>query len=158
MDLEQLWAIIEASATPAALHARLGALSADELVAFEQVHGALFEQSYRWDLWGAAYVIEGGCGDDTFDYFRAYLISLGRQVFEAALADPDSLAAVGIADGEDWEDWMSPTMMVIHARTGTYAYAAPADPNHAPVGTPTGEEWEEDDLPERFPRLSAKYD
>jgi hypothetical protein len=62
--------------------------------------------SYRGDLWGAAYLINGGASDDGFDYFRGWLIAQGREVFEAAVADPDSLAGVAavraaVAAGED---------------------------------------------------------
>jgi hypothetical protein len=49
-------------------------------------------ESYRWDLWGAAYLINGGCSDDGFDYFRGWLLSQGRAIWQATLADPDSLA------------------------------------------------------------------
>ncbi|GAA1585730.1 hypothetical protein GCM10009678_80400 [Actinomadura kijaniata] len=54
----------------------------------------MLTESYRGDLWGAAYLINGGASDDGFDYFRGWLVSQGRAVYEAALADPDSLAAV----------------------------------------------------------------
>ena len=51
-------------------------------------------QSYRIELWGAAYLLNGGCSDDCFEYFRGWLITQGRAVYEAVLADPDSLADV----------------------------------------------------------------
>jgi hypothetical protein len=51
------------------------------------------------DQWGAAYLANGGCSDDGFDYFRGWLIGQGRKVYETVLADPDSLAAH--ADGRD---------------------------------------------------------
>ncbi|WP_342210876.1 LysR family transcriptional regulator [Streptomyces sp. DH-12] len=43
-------------------------------------------------LWAAAYVINGGCSDDGFDYFRGWLIAQGREVFERAVARPGALA------------------------------------------------------------------
>jgi hypothetical protein len=106
-------------------------------------------------LWGAAYVIEGGCSDDSFDYFRAYLISRGRAVYERAIADPDSLADIELEDGDAWEDWMSPTMVVMHGRTGQYALAGPATGPHPTE--PQGEAWDEDDLAALLPRLAAKH-
>jgi hypothetical protein len=48
--------------------------------------------SYRSSLWAAAYVINGGCSDDGFDYFRGWLMLQGREAFGQAVADPDSLA------------------------------------------------------------------
>ena len=37
-------------------------------------------------------MINGGCSDDGFDYFRGWLIVQGREVFEHVVADPDTLA------------------------------------------------------------------
>jgi hypothetical protein len=157
MDTDGFWAIIERADSPKDLHDRLAKLPAGELADFERHHQQAFVDSYDWGLWGAAYVIHGGCSDDSFDYFRAYLIGRGRAVFEAALADPDSLAAVELDDdGEGWEAWMSPTMYVVKARTGNYGYVAP-DRLPARPAEPAGEDWDEDELDERYPRLTAKY-
>lgn len=155
MDLEAFWSAINAADTPEQLHERLEQLPDEELLSFEQLHEDFMRAAYSWNLWGAAYVINGGCGDDTFEYFRAALISLGRDTFERALRDPDSLADVDLADDEEWEDWMSPTMHVVHARTGKYGFVG--SPVGPPPAAPSGTEWSEEELPERFPRLTAKY-
>ncbi|OSP39974.1 hypothetical protein B7767_28795 [Streptomyces sp. 13-12-16] len=47
-------------------------------------------------LWAAAYVINGGCSDDGFDYFRGWLIAQGRETFERVVADPDALAELPV--------------------------------------------------------------
>ena len=60
------------------------------------VLSGLMADSYRTPLWAAAYVINGGCSDDGFDYFRGWLIVQGRQVFERAVADPDALADLAV--------------------------------------------------------------
>lgn len=54
----------------------------------------LTARAYGWDLWGAAYLLNGGCSDDGFDYFLGWLVGQGREVFDRAVADPDSLADV----------------------------------------------------------------
>ncbi|VVE59175.1 hypothetical protein PAN31117_05280 [Pandoraea anapnoica] len=41
-------------------------------------------------------MINGGCSDDGFDYFRGWLIAQGKRVFMLALAEPDSLAEVDV--------------------------------------------------------------
>ena len=38
-------------------------------------------------LWDAAYLINGGCSDDGFDYFRGWLVDQGRETFERCLAE-----------------------------------------------------------------------
>jgi hypothetical protein len=158
MDLERFWGVFADVDTPGDLHDRLEALDQPALVAFERRHALLHADAYDWGLWGAAYVIHGGCSDDTFSDFRSYL---GRSVFENSLENPDSMADVdGLDDeAEEWEDWSSPTMAVMHRRTGEYDFAGPPDPDRAAPGEPTGEAWNEDadELGRRFPRLTAKY-
>jgi hypothetical protein len=102
MDREQFWALIEAAKAAsggdckrqaAQLVAALRQRSPDDILAYHRVELELMAESYRWDLWGAAYLINGGCSDDGFDYFRGWLLTQGRATWEAAVADPDSLAA-----------------------------------------------------------------
>lgn len=56
--------------------------------------------SYDAKLWLGAVVLLGGCGDDTFADFRGWLIVQGREAFESALADPDSMAGLENFDGD----------------------------------------------------------
>jgi len=70
----------------------LRALSPEEIVAYESRFGYYLDLAYRWDLWGAAYWLYGGCGDDGFWDFRSTIISLGKRRFFRILADPDCLA------------------------------------------------------------------
>ena len=103
MDNGSFWKLIDTSRQAAEgdpeqqlkeLESLLDELSVDELVDFQAIFVSYFRASYTWPLWGAAYVIGGGCSDDGFDYFRGWLISRGEKVFSAALADPDTLASV----------------------------------------------------------------
>jgi Protein of unknown function (DUF4240) len=96
MTNEAFWSIIEdavqySGGRPelflASTTSSLGALAPDEVIGFQRVQDYHLRRSYSWDLWGAAYILLGGCGDDMFDYFRAWLVSQGRAVFEAAIAN-----------------------------------------------------------------------
>jgi hypothetical protein len=158
MDADGFWEIIDRASSPDALQRELATLPNSELADFEVEHAKAYAATYDWGLWGAAYVIAGGCSDDSFDYFRSYVIGLGRRVYEAALANPDSLADVDVDDGEEWEDWMSPTLAIVEERTGKYERIA-AERHPAQPGEPTGDDWEEepDELAARFPRLWAKH-
>ncbi len=42
-------------------------------------------------LWASAVTMMNSCSDDSFEYFRGWLIAQGRDVYLAALRDPDSL-------------------------------------------------------------------
>ena len=44
------------------------------------------------DVWAAAYLIGGGCSDDSFIDFRARLISQGRGWYQKAADSPGNLA------------------------------------------------------------------
>jgi Protein of unknown function (DUF4240) len=48
----------------------LSARSVDEMLAFDRIVSELMDRSYRNELWAAGYLINGGCSDDGFDYFR----------------------------------------------------------------------------------------
>ncbi len=73
---------------------QLSAMTVDDIFGFDYRLDKYLEKSYNSDLWAAAYIVCGGCSDDGFDYFRAWLISKGRDVFENALENPDSLIDV----------------------------------------------------------------
>ena len=108
MTLDTFWKIIDdarhstqrASEIPDWLVDYLSRLEAREIAGFESRLRECMHWSYDAHLWLAAVVVLGGCGDDSFDYFRAWLISQGRGAFESALADTDSMAAFESFDGE----------------------------------------------------------
>src|SRR5215467_7457478 len=108
MPADQFWQIIERAAPPnhdsddlhmEALRAVLRELSLEEIISFEVAFRRYLNEAYTWELWGAAYVINSGCSDDGFEYFRRWLVSKGRDVYELALADPDSLAQSDVQSG-----------------------------------------------------------
>jgi hypothetical protein len=74
------------------LEAELEVLSHDEFAGFVAHFSRHHSEACRHDLWAVAYVVMGGCGDDSFMDFRTWLVARGRSVYAAALRDPDSLA------------------------------------------------------------------
>ncbi|MEU5878917.1 DUF4240 domain-containing protein [Spirillospora sp. NPDC047279] len=107
MDTTAFWALIDearaqtpaydheyerAEAVAAAVTRTLTTRPLPEIIAAQQTLWDLLSDSYRNPLWAAAYLINGGCSDDGFDYFRGWLITQGQEVHERAVADPDSLA------------------------------------------------------------------
>ena len=103
MNRDEFWRIIDAAhaAAPSSMDLKieslrrlLGELTDSDLSDFGEFFVAAKAQSYTWPLSGAAYVINAGCSDDSFDDFRAALISYGEQRFMSALRDPDSLAEI----------------------------------------------------------------
>lgn len=47
-----------------------------DIIMFDFIFNTYYLKSYTSDLWAAAYIIMGGCSDDCFDYFRAFLLYL----------------------------------------------------------------------------------
>ncbi len=73
-------------------------------MAFDDFIDQCRARAYRRDLWAAAYIINGGCSDDGFEYFRAWLIAQGQRIFEDAIRDPASLeTAIPMDSGWDAE-------------------------------------------------------
>jgi hypothetical protein len=138
---------------PEILQAILEQLPAAEIAAFDLIFNRKYFAAYRWDLWGAAYVIGGGCSDDGFMDFRSELISRGQAVYETALANPESLADVEPSI-EGLEGWQYVAGRAYEKKTGQRL----PDIEERQTEEPAGRHWEEEELPTLFPRLSAKFD
>jgi hypothetical protein len=139
------------------LEQRLGQLPAQQIADHQRIRHRLDERAYTWDLWGAAYVIEDGCSDDCFRDFRSYLISLGREPYEAALRDPDSLAPI-VQDAETG-DWENADSVAADAYESATEEDMPVDDSDL-SGDPRGEPWDdeaEDTLVQRYPRLAERF-
>lgn len=70
----------------------LTALSKREILEYQERFDELRGALYRWDVWAAAYLIGGGCSDDSVTDFRAGVIAEGQAWYERVAANPDSLA------------------------------------------------------------------
>lgn len=161
MDNTTFWEIIERvrmaspgkDERPEALRAVLDELSPEEIQDFQESYIAQVYGAYTWPLWGAAYVMNGGCSDDCFDYFRDWLISEGRTVYEAALKDPETLADLPRIDEIELEEFRYVADEVYEAKAGrTMAPTYPAFP-----GEPAGDSWDEDSVDKLFPKLASIY-
>ena len=74
---------------------RLVSMGPTQAQNFHDIIHAYEDLADKFGLWDAAGIMkEYGCSDDGFIDFRAWLIAQGREVYFAALADPDSLADV----------------------------------------------------------------
>jgi hypothetical protein len=139
---------------PGALERLLAPLSLDEIQAFQHLYDAQLIKAHQWHLWGAASVMNGGCSDDGFRYFRDWLISEGRSRFEAALEDPDSLADVPKSEWFDLELFGYAALKAFEQQGGGELERNFHDVEFA---EPKGREWESHELPTLFPRLTKIY-
>lgn len=147
----------------AVLRAHLERLPVEQVEAFEAAFDGLMKRSYSWELWGADYVVHGGASDDAFEYFRCWLISKGRRVYEKAMADPDSLADMLAPDVEgvlEFEDFAYVARDVWSKKTGTPGNQMPNAANLSYPGVePTGTRFEEEPeyLAKRYPKLWRRF-
>jgi hypothetical protein len=168
MKHDVFWAMIEAARKAGkndqegmceALAEALGELEAKEIAGFDRAFRELRVKAKRWDLWGAAYLMSGGCSDDGFEYFRNWLIGVGQKVYEAALADPDSLvkAPLWLAEG-DVREFES----LGYVASDVYEQVAEKPLKFVGDGEVDveGEEFDLDDgeeMRKRYPKLAGKY-
>lgn len=78
-----------------------------DIVGFRLRTDKLLFDTYNSEMWCAGYIMNGGCSDDMFEYFRLWIISQGRQVYENAKASPDSLANFVGEEVEEFYDFES---------------------------------------------------
>ena len=98
MEYKNFWDIVEKSINADScdeinkiIKKELEKLSIEELVSYQKKFHKLYNRLYTWDLWSIAYIIKGGCGDDGFMDFRGSIISLGREIYESTILNPDFL-------------------------------------------------------------------
>lgn len=170
MDDTRFWAIIDRARDTAdgdagrqaeSVVEQLLRLDAARVTEFARHFEARYHRAYRWDVWGAAWVLCEGVSDDAFDHFRCWLIGRGRRVFEGALREPDALAELlpsfdRETEGEA-EELGCAAYEAYERLTGT---ALPEmglpEPPEEPSGTPLNLE-DDAQLATRFPRLWARF-
>lgn len=168
MTNAEFWAIIDGAAKKAkgdnqvflgAVTERLGEEPAERLLGFQAELAAEINRAYRWDLWDAASVMLGGCGDDHFEYFRAWLVSRGKAVFEAALNNPDSLASISIDDPvEECEcEFLLPVAMEAYEEQTELDDFNDRVPSTTSFDQPQGTACDKHGLPKQYPKLWKKY-
>ncbi len=157
MPEDSFWSIIDRTVSSnleiqaKSLGKILKTLPPDEITAFRATYDMLLDRSFRWDLWGAAYVINDGCSDDGFDYFRDWLISRGRRVYETALARPEDLADEALPHDASFEDFRYVAEEVYMDLTGAEIDILPSELTE-PIGAP----FDEATVRDAYPRLASR--
>lgn len=147
----------------AALTRRLVAGGPEAVLGFAESFDRAMDALYRWDLWGAAHFAFSGCGDDGFEYLRAWMIGAGEETWALAMSDPEQAFVDLLGHSTDpdgrWDE------LRIHEGEGLLYAAGSAHEEltgdwlrsrYAPhPSQPVGNEWAEDSLPQLYPRLAA---
>jgi hypothetical protein len=131
-------------------------LTNEEVTTFSHIFDSKMDQAFTWPLWGAAYVITGGCGDDSFTDFRASLISRGQKSYEQAVSNPDSLA------GQEYDEdvwYYEGFQYAITESVESVVGSVPQRVSPAP-SEPSGSPWEDDpeELKLKYPKLWLAFE
>ncbi|MEO6229899.1 MAG: DUF4240 domain-containing protein [Ferruginibacter sp.] len=164
MDEDEFWKIIQTTRDHSSgnfeeqqeeLANELRKLIPDDIILFGNRFRYFRGQANTWELWGAIYIIHGGCSDDSFNDFREWVIGQGRDFYYKTVKDPESLVEIDTEKIEvEWEGLGYVHSTVFKELTGKemeYFFKEKQET--------TGLEWEEegDDLKSMFPKLYSKY-
>jgi hypothetical protein len=75
-------------------------LTPTEMIGFRLRTDKLLYDTYNSEMWCAGYIMNGGCSDDMFEYFRNWIISRGKETYYKAKDDPDNLIEEVAEDAE----------------------------------------------------------
>jgi hypothetical protein len=138
----------------------IGKLSPKEMIGFRLRTDKLLYDTYTSEMWCAGYIMNGGCSDDSFEYFRNWIISKGKKVYYSAKENPDNLITVvnPEADYYSFEEFWYVALEAFEQKTGKELYDYMDDETFtAREGNYPGIEfnWEEDD-PESMRKICPK--
>ena len=158
---DRFWSLIDqaragsaASAGPKRLAEVLTPLANEEISAFGHMFTEKLCDLNQWRLWAAGYIIAGGMSDDSFHYFRSWIIGKGREVFEIAMKAPDAIGP-WIDDREVDNELLEYVAVKIMQDRGEKDPRELSD--RSPDAMPSGEPFEEETVAEVCPHLAALF-
>lgn len=157
---DRWWNIIERSEgdADALIELLANELTVEEIVSFDRFLQERIRDAYRSDLWEVAYIMNGGCSDDGFDYFIGWLIGRGRAHYEAALANPEA-AADGV--GPEDEPFENEGVWYVASNAWGIKTGKPKDDYYAIAPkvprTLQGDGFDEDAVYDSHPKLAERF-
>jgi hypothetical protein len=136
--------------------------SMSDIVRFGELYIKFERQAYQRELWAAAYVICGGCGDDGFSDFCYWLIAQGKSIYDDALRDPETLVDLIDLRADEGGTYGDFDLDGIDSVAGDAFQQKTGQPlciwlDIPPEAQLTGEEWTDQTVYLKYPRLTAKF-
>lgn len=132
LDEDIFWGVIEETFKHAEdqyeqqlfLISQIKKLTLKQIVGFRLRTDKLLYDTYSSEMWCAGYIMNGGCSDDSFEYFRCWVISRGKDAYYKAKQNPDSLISEvnENIDLYDFEDFWYVALDAFKQRTGKDLY------------------------------------
>jgi len=132
MEESQFWTLIDLSLKESTnddtqiqfLNNALQNLPLKEIIGFRLRTDQLLYETYTSEMWCAGYILNSGCSDDGFEYFRNWVISRGEETYYRAKVNPDTLITE-IKEERDMyelEDFWFVALEAFQAKTGQQLY------------------------------------
>lgn len=132
LDEDKFWAIVSKSLEnstdeyeqEAYLIDEISKLSPKEMIGFRLRTDKLLYDTYTSEMWCAGYIMNGGCSDDGFEYFRNWVISRGKDTYYSAKGNPDNLIteASDERDEYEFEGFWNVALQAFELKTGKDLY------------------------------------
>lgn len=132
LDEEEFWGIVSKSLENSEdeyeqeeqLISEIVKLSPKEMIGFRLRTDKLLYDTYTSEMWCAGYIMNGGCSDDGFEYFRNWVISRGKETYYRAKENPDNLIieASDEKDEYEFESFWYVALEAFRRRTGKELY------------------------------------
>jgi len=173
MDTKEFWKLIDESRRLSGsdlnrqgqcLFDLLAKLPPEKIAAFGHRFDSYDIQLDHYDIWAAAFIVRGGCSDDSFDDFRGSMIALGEDLVTALLQDPDNLR--NFLDKYCYDDPEHELFVEGFSSIAARAYAEVtgkdlprlhSEPYEGTKGEPWNGNNEEAELKRRCPRLWNRF-
>lgn len=168
LDAELYWSIIDKSLKNTNnqddqeqyLIQEISKLTPKEMIGFRLYTDKLLYETYNSEMWCAGYIMNEGCSDDSFEYFRNWVISRGKDTYLKAKENPDYLINE-VVDGAEFYEFESFWYVALEAfqkKTGKDLYDY-IDYDNFKVGEGNYPQfeftWEEED-PESMKKICPK--
>jgi hypothetical protein len=174
MTQSEFWQLMDASKSAAAgkqtaqadfLSEQLATWEPEQIIEFELRLRENLRQADDYQVMGALKILDGYVTDDSYLYFRCWLVGQGEAVFRQALLNADSLAQVAQEPYQEFENLLYVATEAFGRRTGqakeddTFprAVAVSRGLDYDLGSETTGEDWREEQLPKMLPRLWKKF-
>lgn len=119
-----------------------------EIKRFEKIFLTKYQELNRWEIWALAYIVRRGCGDDAFDYFKAWVISKGEKAFEDIKELKVSELRNYFDEDPQLEEMLSLSENVYENKTGELM-----SPVRVKKQKLSGKVWRENNLENEFPEI-----
>jgi hypothetical protein len=130
---------------------KLECFSETEIRKFQKLFERSMDDLYSWDIWALAFISRGGCSDDEFDYFRAWLIWQGKEAFDVALVDIYGVANCITGEDPQCENLLYAVETAFENKTGRELVSK------RKIVPLKGHEWKENTLIQQYPELCKQF-